>query len=86
MKKEKHYHKKKALLEFHTNKIEFSTQEAVDFLNSYKSKYGVGLHRYTQTTYQQLGAILSSDSNYLQTNPNAGKNITSKWVYVGEEE
>ena len=86
MKKEKHYHKRRALLEFHKTKIEFSTQEAVDFLNSYPSKYGVGLHRYTQTTQQQLGAILSADSNYKQINPNAGKNITSTWVYIGEEE
>tara|TARA_R110002050_G_scaffold75215_2_gene161362 strand:+ start:26921 stop:27181 length:261 start_codon:yes stop_codon:yes gene_type:complete len=86
MEKIKHYHKKKALLEFHKGKRKFTTQEAVDFLNSYPSKYGLGNHRYTQTTYSQLSAILSGDANYKHSNLNVGKNVAALWVYIGEEE
>lgn len=92
MKKEKHYHKKKALLEFHKDKDSFTTKQAVDFLNTYPSKMGTGLHRYTQTTVNQLGAILRSCKNYYQLEPNnssgymKSKDKTSVWKYIGEEE
>ena len=86
MKKNKHQYKRKALLNFHKGNMEFSTQEAVDFLNSYRSKYGAGIHRYTQTTHPQLSAILAGDANYKQTNPNTSKDTVTIWAYIGEEE
>ena len=86
MKKDKNYHKKKALLEFATSHNEFSTDEAMDFLNSYKSKWNPHkTHRYTQTTKQQLGALLMSDNNYKLLEKNNGHK-TSIWTYIGEEE
>jgi|13_taG_2_1085334.scaffolds.fasta_scaffold01530_14 hypothetical protein len=82
----KHKSKLLALLEFHVDGEPFNTQEATDFLNAYKSKNGIGLHRYTQTTHRQLGAILSASKKYIMINPNKGKNKCAIWKYVGEEE
>jgi|13_taG_2_1085334.scaffolds.fasta_scaffold58225_4 hypothetical protein len=86
MKKDKNYHKKKALLEFAISRNEFSTDEAMDFLNSYKSKWNPNkIHRFTQTTKQQLGSLLMGNNNYMQLEKGDGRK-TAKWIYVGEEE
>lgn len=80
-------HKEAALLEFVETNKEFTTKQAADFLNNYRSKWNPHkLHRYTQTTIHQLGALLSGDPNYELVNPYKGRNKTSVWRYIGEKE
>jgi hypothetical protein len=82
----KHHHKKTALIEYAKSVASFTTQEAVDFLNSYRSKTTGNLHRYTRTTQNQLGSLLSSDKDYIQVDPNKSRHVISTWKYIGEEE
>jgi|3_EtaG_2_1085321.scaffolds.fasta_scaffold00206_24 hypothetical protein len=76
-----HYYKRVALKEFGQGNpypYVFSTEQAVDYLNTYKNLTG-SLHKRTQTTNQQTGNLLSMMKSF--------KNMGyKKWMYIGEKE
>jgi len=74
----RHYYIRKALKEFGKENPNFTTEEAVKYLNTYKTSNGA-IHRKTQSTNQQTGNLLSMMKSF--------KNMGyKKWMYIGEKE